>query len=347
MSKGGGGGGTQQQQPTRSTVTQSNLPEYVEPYFTQLLEDAQAAQAAVYTPYTGERVQGFDPLQTQGFTAAETAAAGIPAGMEAAQKYYGSLFGEGGGPDAFQATDYSALTDVFAPSETRYDPSTAYQDYMNPYIENVMDAQRSREERLFQRGLRDERTQAQRAGGQAAFGSRQALREEAQRAEMNRRLGEQEAGLRSQAYQTAQQQAQQQFDKQMQRQLQEAQLGLQAGQAGAAEALQEAQYGLTAAQQMAGLDPDLFKQQLAQADVLQQLGATQQQMDQTNLDLAYQDFINQRDYDKQMINFMSSILRGVPVSPQSEVIEYQPPPSFGGQLAGAGLGAAGLLKALG
>lgn len=346
MSKGGGGGGTQQQQPSRSTVTQTNLPEYVKPYFTQLLEDAQAATAAPYTPYTGTRVAGFDPLQTEGFGAAETAARGTPAGMQAAQDYYSGLFTGEGAPRGFQATDYSGFADLYSPTTEQYDPSSGYQAYMNPYIENVMDAQRAREQRLFQRGLREDRTGALRAGGEAAFGSRQTLREEAQRGEMDRRLGEQEAQLRSQAYQTAQQQAQDQFAQQMARQLQEAQLGIQAGQAGAAESLQEAQYGLTAAQQMAGLDPDLFKQEMQQADVLQQLGATQQQMDQTGLDLAYQDFINQRDYDKQMLNFMSSILRGVPVSPQSEVIEYQPPASFGGKLAGAGLGAAGLVKAL-
>ena len=112
------------------------------------------------------------------------------------------------------------------------------------------------------------------------------------------------------------------------------------------DALQESQAGITAAGKAAALDPQLFQQAAQQAETLEGLGLTRQQMEQANLDLAYQDFINQRDYQKQMINFLSGTLRGVPVSPQSEVVEYQPPPSFGGQLVGAGVAGAGLLDML-
>mgnify|MGYP003654383327 FL=1 len=109
------------------------------------------------------------------------------------------------------------------------------------------------------------------------------------------------------------------------------------------EALREAESGITAAGKASALDPQIFAQQAQQAEALEGLGLTRQQFTQANLDLARKDFINQRDYEKQMINFLGGVLRGVPVSPQSEVVEYQPPPSFGGQLVGAGVAGAGLL----
>ena len=69
-------------------------------------------------------------------------------------------------------------------------------------------------------------------------------------------------------------------------------------------------------------------------------------MDQANLDLAYQDYLNQRDFDRRQLQFMAGLLQGVPVTPQSEVYQYQAPGSFGGQMAGAGLGALGAYKML-
>jgi hypothetical protein len=67
---------------------------------------------------------------------------------------------------------------------------------------------------------------------------------------------------------------------------------------------------------------------------------------QAGMDMAYQDFLNQRDYDRQNLNWMSGILRGVPVSANSNVTgyQYQAPPNQMSQVAGLGLGAAGLAK---
>jgi hypothetical protein len=145
-----------------------------------------------------------------------------------------------------------------------------------------------------------------------------------------------EARTRSEAFRQAQQMGAEQFER-------DRASALASRRQGAEEALREAETGVTAAGKAAGLDPQIFAQAAQQAEALEGLGLTRQRMDQANLDLAYQDFINQRDYEKQMINYLSGILRGVPVTPQSEVVEYQPPPSFGGQLLGAGVTGAGLL----
>ena len=53
MGKGGGGGPAP---PTESTVVQSNLPEYVQPYFERLLERTESESKAAYTPFQGQRL---------------------------------------------------------------------------------------------------------------------------------------------------------------------------------------------------------------------------------------------------------------------------------------------------
>jgi hypothetical protein len=62
MSSGGGGGGGPQQ--VTSTVTQSNLPAYVQPYFEQVLQRGLFESARPYQPYTGSRIAQFAPEET-------------------------------------------------------------------------------------------------------------------------------------------------------------------------------------------------------------------------------------------------------------------------------------------
>lgn len=75
------------------------------------------------------------------------------------------------------------------------------------------------------------------------------------------------------------------------------------------------------------------------AQALQGIGSQQQQREQASLDLAYQDFENQNNYDRNMINFLSGILRGVPVSPSANTSQYSNPNPYSQAL---GLGISGL-----
>ena len=59
MSKGGGGSSGPQQ--TESTVTQTNLPEYAEPYFTRLMQRGEAESLQPYRTYTGQRLAEQSP----------------------------------------------------------------------------------------------------------------------------------------------------------------------------------------------------------------------------------------------------------------------------------------------
>jgi hypothetical protein len=70
--------------------------------------------------------------------------------------------------------------------------------------------------------------------------------------------------------------------------------------------------------------------------------AQQQALNQQRYDMAYQDFLRQRDYPMEQLQQYSSLLRGVPVTPQSSTTTYAPNASLGSQLMGGGLAAAGI-----
>jgi len=74
MSKGGGGGGVQE-----SVVTQTNLPEYAEPFFQELLGRTVYESTRPYEAFPGQRIAEFDPFEQYGMQGmAEMAAAGTP-----------------------------------------------------------------------------------------------------------------------------------------------------------------------------------------------------------------------------------------------------------------------------
>ena len=58
---GGRSSGSSSSQPTETRVTQTDLPEYVQPYFERLLKRGEAESNQPYTPYGSERIAYFSP----------------------------------------------------------------------------------------------------------------------------------------------------------------------------------------------------------------------------------------------------------------------------------------------
>ena len=80
MSKGGGGGGVQE-----SVVTQTNLPEYAQPFFEELLGRTVYESTRPYETFPGQRIAEFNPFEQAGmFGMAEMAEAGTPQQIRAA-----------------------------------------------------------------------------------------------------------------------------------------------------------------------------------------------------------------------------------------------------------------------
>jgi hypothetical protein len=83
-------------------------------------------------------------------------------------------------------------------------------------------------------------------------------------------------------------------------------------------------------------------QNLAVGQQQAQLGGQQQQQIQSMLDKEYQNFLTERQYPYQQLEFMSNILRGTPMGMTNTL--YGANPSIGSQLAGLGTAAYGFSK---
>jgi hypothetical protein len=328
--EGGGGGG---QQTSTGTTYTSNVPEYAKPYFEELLkqtgkETFKTNSSGVvtgikdYAPYTGERVAGFTPGQTN------------------LQNQYAGLQTPTGFADASSGTDYgqnlgfgsaaTGLNQAFS-----YDPSSAANFgqsaanyYSNPYQQNVTNAA-LRE--AMQKGAVDKSAGAMGAIGRGTFGgARQALIQ----AEQGRGLNQQLSDIQYKGSQDAYTNAQQQFNadqaRQQQAQQYAASLGKDVGVAGLTAGLDasKTQGALAAAEQTANLE-----RLKAQSTSAAEQQAYQQKID----DLKYQSYMEAQDWQKKQLEFYGNMLHGTSGALGSSVVNYAPPASPISQLAGAGV----------
>jgi hypothetical protein len=113
------------------------------------------------------------------------------------------------------------------------------------------------------------------------------------------------------------------------------QFGSQQGLAGLAQANQ-------AGQTLANIGSAQSQADQARFGLQTSTAAQQQALDQQRYDTRYQNFLRERDYPMEQLQQYSSLLRGVPVTPNSTTTTYAPSASLGSQLVSGGLGAAAL-----
>jgi hypothetical protein len=258
-----------------------------------MLGKAEAVTTAPYQTYGGERTAGFTPLQQQ-------AQQGIANLQPSQQLDVATQLGGRAGFNAMNAgNQYNAMaTNPYA-----------MQAYMSPYIQNALNPQL--EEARRQSDISGQMNQA-RAVQQGAFGGSGSALVEAERLRnLNTQLGSiYGTGLQN-AFQNAQ----------------------QAQQFGSTLGLQGQQAGLQGAQILGQLGQTQFGQQKDILNAQMNAGAQQQALQQQILQQQYQDFLNQKGYDKQNLAFMSDILRGVPLG-QTTQQQYTAPGSSTAQIAG-------------
>jgi hypothetical protein len=355
---GGSGGGT-----TKSTTT--NLPEYAQPFYEELMKqtaqqtyttDAAGNVTGVkdFVPYTGDRLADFTPeqravqqgvmsLQTPGqFGAAGTALGNVTTlgTSAAAQGLTGAL---GYTPGTTESLRMEAPTNV--PSFT-YGGAEA-----NPYTSAVT------EEAIKEARRQGDITAnkfAMQSIGQGTFGGG---REALMTGENNARTNALIADLRAKGNQAAFENAQNQFERDraaninvggqnLQAEMQRRQMeqaggqftaGLQKdlGLTGLGTTLQSAQAAgsLGAQEQMANLER--LKAQAATA-------GEQQRLNQEQANIAYQQFKEQQDYERQLLEYQSNILRGTAGALGSTQVQYAPAPSMASQIGGLGIAGLGL-----
>jgi hypothetical protein len=276
--------------------------------------------------YQGERLAQFTPLQKQGFStlagvtpSADTQAAGDLA-QQATQQALGTsydprTFSAGPGPQQVTSQNFTQ-------------PGTA-QEYMNPYMQNVVDIQKREATRADDIARTKRNAAAVNAG--AYGGSRQAIVE----SEAGRNLAQQQNDIQAQGANAAFQQAQQQFNADQGRSvtaqtanqnaglmygnqdLEAQRLGEASNQFGATLGLQGTQAGIQGAATLAGVGNTEFTQGLQGAQSQITGGTQQQQNVQQGLDQAYGTFQDEKNLPYQQIGFLSDILRGTQGSTRS------------------------------
>ena len=239
----------------------------------------EAAKYASQTPQTipTQQVAQFDPMQTQTFNMTQAGLGRFAPYIQGAGQYIGQ-------------------------STQQYDPTTAYQNYMNPYQSEVTAGIESQFAKL--------QNQAAARGVQTgAFGG---AREGIQSAELGRQEAEAVGQSKAQNYLQAQQSARGDFENQM------------------------ARYG-AAGQASAGLGQQV--QQQIQQDVASSMaaGSVQQQRAQQMQDASYRQQIQQAAEPYQRMGFVSDIYSKVPSTQMATTMGTSPMTNPLAQVLGGGI----------
>jgi hypothetical protein len=302
---GGGGGGAPAPQPTTritesgptrtSRTTVNEIPEYLTNASQDLVARGQALTSRPYEAYTGARVSEFSPdmqtafgrMRNQGVAGQTTEASGLA-----------SLAGR-------RATDYGEF-------------QTGVQQYMNPYMQGVVDIERREAQRVA-----DEKSAA--LSGQAAKlgafgGSGFNLQQRALTRDTARQLADIQAQGLDRAYQSA-----------------------------VGQYNQGITGGLAAASQLGGLGQQQFGQEMDITKGLGTAGDVQRQREQALLDVGYGDYLTAQKYPYEQLAFQQGLVSGVPYSTTartsevsqpgkqvSQLVETREQPNPASQLIGAG-----------
>lgn len=267
-----------------------NVPSWLSDYTQGLIARANTVAAEPYQAYQGPRIAGFSPFQTDAQNMAKENVGKWSPLTDAAQSGYQGVLG---GPGALsQASPYlKAGTGSYTDQVERY---------MNPYVNNVIDRSTDLATRKLQEQLMPAINQNfiksgayGSAGQQRAVG--QALRD------VTGEIQSQSRAALSDAYNQG-----------AQLQGTEAMRQLQAGQMAGSLYGQDMSNRLQASQGLGGLGQMIQSMRGTDAAALAAAGADQQNLTQRNLDLAYGDFQQQRDFPLQRVNWMSSIINGLP-----------------------------------
>ena len=330
MIYGGGGGGGAPSGPTNTTVTNTNIPDYAQPYVSNMLN---AAQAQIYTPdmtgfnpYTpystnpSDYVAGFSPLQQQAQSTA--------ANMQVPGQY-----GAATGQTMQDINQFGRLGQQMGQAGNQYAQNATNGSigaYMNPYIQQSLAPQLQLAQQQY--GIQGAAQQGAATSAGAFGGSRNALQQGLN--QQNQMLAEN--SLIGTGYNNAFNQAQQaqQFGANLGLQGQQAQAGALASQMGGAN-------------QLAGIGGQQLGAQQNILNTQNQLGAQQQSNQQNIINQAVQNYATAQQYPYMQLGQLNAMLRGLPMQ-QSSTSMYQAAPSTVSQLGGlgiAGLGAASMYNA--
>lgn len=320
--------------PPKSVTTYGqtieNVPKWMSDYTQGLISRANAAAAEPYIPYGGPRLAGFTPAQEAAFQLTEQNVGAYKPYLEGATA--GTVDVLGGPSPLEEASPYlEGATKSFA------DPGMAEQ-YINPYIENVLKRQESMAgrtlEEKFLPKLQRTFAGAGQYGSRGGFGSMEDIGVRGVR-DIQEGLEEQRLATLGTAYG----QAADIFGAERGRELQAGEMTGRLGTAGR-------ELGLRGAEQLGGLGEATQRMGLTDVAALEGVGATQRGLDQASLDLAYKDFMEQRDLPFERLGFMSDVIRGLPHSRAVQSTDVGPAQAYQPSPLSQAVGAYGTYRGL-
>ena len=343
-------------QPTEQTVTQTSIPEYAEPFVMNVMSTAEGIANQGYTPYGGPRIAAFGQDQLNAFDQTRNMQGMTDPSYNTGQGLTGIAALQAAG------SGYNPNTLTNNHNATAFDGGQwnqqAAQQYMSPYMTQVLDQVMARQQRNFDQGQVARNAQAKQSGafGGYRFGVQDAVARSMH--EMN--VGDLMAQNLNQGYNTAFQQ----FASDQSRGLQAGQMTEQANQFGTdlgfrrdqtnnQNQLDASRMGLSQAQMLGQLGSQTAQMGVNQQnatlqgiDALRSVGLDQQRQSQASLDQAYNDFVNQRDHQRNQIGWLNNIIRGNVVGANSNTVSTESVNPYT-QMLGLGIGGIGLANALG
>lgn len=195
-------------------------------------------------------------------------------------------------------------------------PDMNVQQYMNPFLQAAIDPAALELERAYQKDLNAIRAEA--AANDAFGGSRQAIRE----GTVQRNFQENLADLYAR--------------------------GLAGGYDRATALYSDDRNRMANAGQLtSGIGELTQAMGLRGSEALLKSGEVQRQHEQENLNLAYEDFLEQRNWPYAQLSYLNSLIRGIPQIGTTQTVQTGQAPNQTSQALGAGIASLGLLDRLG
>ena len=254
--------------PTVSTLnrtTANEIPQYLTRASQDLIARGSALSSRPFEAYGGPRVAEFSPDMQTAFE---------------------RMRNQQVAPQIGEATGLASLAGKRAMDYGMF--GEGVQQYMNPYMQNVVDIERRKAQEAADQQAAALSGQAVRQG--AFGGSGAALQQRALRRDTAQQLGDIQAQGLNRAYEGAVNQYNQ---------------GISSG--------------LAASQQLGGLGRDQFGQEMDITKGLATSGDVQRQREQALMDVKYGDFLAEQKYPYEQLAFQQGLISGVPYSTTQRV----------------------------
>jgi len=315
--------------PVATGAVESTVSNWAAPVVGGIVNAAVDVAGNPYQVYGGQTVAGPSNLQNQAFSGIQNLTLPNTSQTNAAnnlQNTYQSATTQPAYTGTTFTSNTSGINDQFG--------SGNLTNYMNPYLQNILNPQLEEARRQAQITQNQNNAQMTQAG--AFGGGRQAILN----AETQRNLGTNLANITGKGYDTAYTQALGQYNADQDRLLKALGAKEQSGQFGAQQGLNYLKEAADLAQSQGQFgnqqaDKDLAVN-LRQAD----LGSIQRDIEQQGLTSDYNMFKEQRDYPKTQIDWLNSVMKNYPMETKNT---YGEPTSAANSILGGALSGVGIL----